>query len=146
MENTKIEWTATRLPDGTVKPGHTFNPWEGCAKVSPGCKNCYADAQHSLHHSSLKRQQGTCWGVASPRMAKSADNWKKPLKWNREAAASGVRARVFCASMADASDWFTCTLVHSGRIEPSVKVSLPCAAHGHIATLQPHMSFGEQSK
>jgi len=90
MENTKIEWAT-----------HTFNPFEGCAKVSPGCKNCYADAQHSLHHSSLKQQQGTCWGINAPRMGKSADNWKKPLKWNREAQASGTRARVFCASMAD---------------------------------------------
>lgn len=30
-ENTNIEWT-----------DHTFNPWSGCAKVSPGCANCYA--------------------------------------------------------------------------------------------------------
>lgn len=26
----KIEWT-----------DHTYNPWRGCKKVSPGCKNCY---------------------------------------------------------------------------------------------------------
>lgn len=90
MENTKIEWAH-----------HTFNPWEGCAKVSPGCKNCYASSQHQLHHSSLKAQQGTCWGVNAPRLGKSADNWKKPLKWNRAAQASGQRLRVFCASMAD---------------------------------------------
>lgn len=29
-ENTKIEWTDA-----------TWNPWHGCRKVSPGCKNCY---------------------------------------------------------------------------------------------------------
>ena len=23
---------------------HTFNPWWGCQKVSPGCDNCYAEA------------------------------------------------------------------------------------------------------
>lgn len=90
MENTKIEWAT-----------HTFNPWEGCAKVSPGCKNCYANSQHQLHHSSLKSQQGTCWGVNAPRLGKSEENWSKPLKWNRQAKATGVRARVFCASMAD---------------------------------------------
>jgi protein gp37 len=90
MENSKIEWTQ-----------HTFSPWHGCAKVSPGCKNCYADAQHNFHYSSLKTQQGTCWGVAAPRLAVSADTWKKPHQWNRAAAAAGVRARVFCASMAD---------------------------------------------
>lgn len=33
-ENSSIEWTH-----------HTFNPWIGCTKVSPGCANCYAEAQ-----------------------------------------------------------------------------------------------------
>jgi hypothetical protein len=28
--NSKIEWT-----------DHTFNPWIGCTKVSPGCAHCY---------------------------------------------------------------------------------------------------------
>ena len=32
-ENSAIEWT-----------DHTFNPWTGCTKVSPGCDHCYADA------------------------------------------------------------------------------------------------------
>ena len=31
-ENSKIEWT-----------DHTFNPWEGCQKVGPGCDHCYAE-------------------------------------------------------------------------------------------------------
>ncbi|WP_414645904.1 MULTISPECIES: DUF5131 family protein [unclassified Bradyrhizobium] len=31
-ENSKIEWC-----------DHTFNPWIGCQKVSPGCDNCYAE-------------------------------------------------------------------------------------------------------
>jgi len=29
-KNSKIEWTQ-----------HTWNPWQGCHKVSPGCKHCY---------------------------------------------------------------------------------------------------------
>lgn len=33
--------------------------------------------------------------------SKGGFNWKKPLKWNQQAQAAGVRARVFCASMAD---------------------------------------------
>ncbi|TGK36236.1 DUF5131 family protein [Leptospira andrefontaineae] len=32
MQNSKIEWT-----------DHTWNPVTGCAKVSAGCKNCYAE-------------------------------------------------------------------------------------------------------
>lgn len=31
-ETTKISWT-----------DHTWNPWMGCQKVSPGCENCYAE-------------------------------------------------------------------------------------------------------
>ena len=26
-------------------PGYTFNGWEGCQKVGPGCDNCYAEAR-----------------------------------------------------------------------------------------------------
>jgi protein gp37 len=31
----------------------------------------------------------------------SDNNWRQPLRWNRAAEKAGVRARVFCASMAD---------------------------------------------
>ena len=34
-ESTKIEWTDA-----------TFNPWEGCQKVGPGCNHCYAEECH----------------------------------------------------------------------------------------------------
>jgi len=36
---TKIEWVIN--PDGTK--GETWNPITGCTKVSPGCRNCYAE-------------------------------------------------------------------------------------------------------
>lgn len=42
MGTTKIEWTATTQPDGTVTPGKTWNPVRGCSKLSLGCRNCYA--------------------------------------------------------------------------------------------------------
>lgn len=84
MENSKIEWT-----------DHTFNPWIGCTKVSDGCKHCYAETLMD------KRYGRVQWGPQGKRIRTSAANWKKPLKWNREAAAAGQRARVFCASLAD---------------------------------------------
>lgn len=31
-------------------------------------------------------------------------NWKKPIKWNKEAEERGIRYRVFCASLADVFD------------------------------------------
>lgn len=83
-QNSAIEWT-----------DHTFNPWIGCAKVSPGCANCYAETLMD------KRMGKVQWGVNGTRVRTSAANWKQPLKWNREAEEAGVRRRVFCASLAD---------------------------------------------
>ena len=93
--NSKIEWTGTRLPDGTWEPGNTFNPWVGCTKVSPGCDHCYAEGW-------AKRSGLVTWG--GDRRRTSAANWRQPIKWNRQAAAAGVRKRVFCASLADVFD------------------------------------------
>lgn len=85
-ENTKIEWA-----------DHTFNPWEGCTKVGPGCDHCYAEARNN-------RFKGGNWGPGAPRRRTSKANWAKPIKWNREAEAKGIRYRVFCASLADVFD------------------------------------------
>ena len=113
-EVTGISWT-----------DHTFNGWWGCAKVSPGCEHCYAEALD-------RRTGGDHWGTGKARRRTSEANWRQPLKWDRDAAAMLVcehcgfreprepairdercrncdrgqfrpyRARVFSASM---SDW-----------------------------------------
>lgn len=83
-QNSAIEWT-----------DHTFNPWIGCAKVSPGCQHCYAETLMDTRYGRVQ------WGVNGTRVRTSAANWKQPLKWNRQAEAEGVRRRVFCASLAD---------------------------------------------
>jgi protein gp37 len=82
-ENSHIEWT-----------DHTFNPWWGCAKVSPGCKHCYAETLAHRYHPGN-------WGVNGTRKMMSEAYWKQPEKWNRKAAEAGRIDRVFCASMAD---------------------------------------------
>ncbi|HDV8348776.1 TPA: phage Gp37/Gp68 family protein [Burkholderia vietnamiensis] len=92
-ENTKIEWC-----------DHTFNPWEGCQKVGPGCDHCYAETRNARFGG------GTAvnWGPGAPRRRTSAANWRKPLQWNAAHAeffaAHGRRQRVFCASLADVFD------------------------------------------
>ena len=86
-ENSKIEWTE-----------HTFNPWWGCTKVSPACDNCYAEAW-------AKRTGHEVWGAKSGRRRMSESHWSNPIRWDRAAAASNFRPRVFCASMADVFEW-----------------------------------------
>jgi protein gp37 len=88
-DTTKIQWC-----------DHTFNPWVGCTKVSPGCANCYAEADMD------KRRHFASWGPNGTRVMTSAANWKKPLKWNQDAEKAGVKRVVFCASLADVfEDW-----------------------------------------
>lgn len=85
-ETTSISWT-----------DHTFNPWIGCSKVSPGCAHCYAETQD-------RRWGHDRWGVGKARVLTSAGNWAKPLLWARKARVAGERRRVFCASLADIFD------------------------------------------
>lgn len=82
-ENSKIEWT-----------DHTFNPWIGCQRVSPGCQHCYAETMNNY-------RGWVKWGPQGTRRRASDAKWKEPLKWNRQAEKEARRFRVFCASLAD---------------------------------------------
>ena len=59
-ENSKIEWT-----------DHTFNPWIGCQKVSPGCDHCYAEAMMDHRYGKVE------WGPHGERKRTSDANWLK---------------------------------------------------------------------
>ncbi len=100
--DTKIEWAT-----------HTFNPWRGCEKIAPGCKNCYAEAMAKRNPKVLGQ-----WGPSGVRIVASESMWQQPVKWNKDAEKLAalhkrhpeiepyVRPRVFCASMADVfEDW-----------------------------------------
>lgn len=110
MQNSRIEWT-----------DHTWNPWIGCQKVSPGCQYCYAETYGNRF--------GVQWGPQGERKRTSPANWRKPLAWNRQRwmqcrvcgwrgvpdrnvrvlacavcrspSVEETRQRVFCASLAD---------------------------------------------
>jgi protein gp37 len=108
MEHSKIQWT-----------DHTFNPWIGCTKVSPGCAHCYAENETFAR---VERKNGReLWGKGKARHRTHPANWKQPLKWNAKAErrmhwgpepcsaihtgpACKPQPRVFCASMADVLD------------------------------------------
>jgi protein gp37 len=78
-ETTNIAWATS-----------TGNPWIGCTKVSPGCKNCYA-AELDANRFSKTMGGGTSskpvshWGKGAPRVRTKAF-WQNALKWQRQAA------------------------------------------------------------
>lgn len=88
-ENSAIEWTT-----------HTFNPWIGCTKISVGpqgaCEHCYAEG--------WAKRTGNAALWAGSRRRTTPAYWQQPLKWDAEAARTGARPRVFCASLADVFD------------------------------------------
>lgn len=95
-ENSNIAWTT-----------HTFNPWIGCTKVSPGCDHCYAEAwDRRFDPGHVARH----WGHGSQRRRTSGTNWRKVRVWQRDHRAAIDRGenpesiRVFCASLADVFD------------------------------------------
>ncbi len=88
-ENTNIGWCH-----------HTFSPWWGCTRVSPGCGGakgvggCYAEAfSHRLGKA--------LWGPTAERQMASESYWKQPHAWNKKAHDADDRHRVFCSSMCD---------------------------------------------
>lgn len=72
----------------------THNLWWGCDKVSPGCKNCYADGF-------ARRTGHDVWGPTAPRRFFGAEHLDDLKKYDRIAQRTGERRRVFCSSMCD---------------------------------------------
>jgi protein gp37 len=87
-EATKIQWT-----------DHTFNPWIGCAKVSPACTHCYAEVDTPARSSRAIGLE--LWGPKAKRRLTTAAVWAMPMRWERLAVKEGRRHLVFCASQAD---------------------------------------------
>lgn len=95
-ENSKIQWT-----------DHTFNPWIGCAKVSPACNGCYAEDLMDTRYGRVEwgqRKTETTEASVGTRIRTAPSTWKQPIKWNKDAGIAGTRPRVFCASLADVFD------------------------------------------
>ena len=109
MRYSKIEWC-----------DHTFNPWMGCARVSPGCVHCYAEQMIDKHYGKAK------WGVDTERIQTGPASWARVYSWNKEhwlecklcgwrgtpadrlvhdrncpGVTTLTRARVFCGSIMD---------------------------------------------
>lgn len=71
-KNSKIDWT-----------DHTWNPWHGCRRVSPGCQNCY------MYREKKRYGQDPFTVVRS-----GSSTFNAPLKWKKP-------ARVFTCSWSD---------------------------------------------
>lgn len=126
-ENSKIEWT-----------DHTFNPWIGCQKVSPGCDHCYAE-------SLSKRYSWAEWGPHGERKRTSEANWRKPLQWAKAARGTGKRPRVFCASLAD---WLDNKAPYAWRVDLGILIEATPELDWLLLTKRPenydqHSPWGE---
>jgi len=116
---------------------HSFNPWWGCARVSPGCENCYAESfakRAGFGPTPIDPKKFPVWGAHSGRRFFGEEHWKEPLRWEREAVAAGERHRVFCASMADVCE------VHS---DPGVNWGLQETRERLRSTIEqtPHLDW-----
>lgn len=68
MSDTTIEWT-----------GRTWNPITGCTKVSPGCKNCYAERMANRLQAMGQRNYKNGFELTlQPHMLALPLRWKKP--------------------------------------------------------------------
>jgi protein gp37 len=88
---------------------YTHNPWWGCARISPGCRDCYADTWS--HRLGLN-----LWGKNADRRFFGDDHWANPLRWDRRAERDGTRRRVFCASMGDVFEDLDILTEHRQRL------------------------------
>lgn len=79
MAETKIEWTDA-----------TWNPVTGCTKVSPGCKNCYAEKMHSRLTAMGQAKYAEPFGTVRCH----EDALDVPLRWRKP-------RRIFVNSMSD---------------------------------------------
>ena len=83
-DKTGIEWTEA-----------TWNPTVGCARVSPGCDNCYAERQSATRLRRVPAYQGlTVDGKWTGEFRQLPDRLEQPLRWRRP-------RKIFVNSMSD---------------------------------------------
>ena len=102
-EKTGISWT-----DGT------FSVVWGCTKVSPACKNCYAETLSA-------RFGNDVWGPGKPRKTFGQKHWNEPLKWNRAAAKEGKQKKIFCSSMCDVFEDHPTVIAELTKLWPLIR-------------------------
>ena len=117
---------------------HSFSPWFGCTRISPGCKRCYA-----AHWASRTNICG--WGPGADRRRASDDYWRQPLKWNARAAAGESRGLVFGGHLCDIFDpvpqvaeWrrdFFYLINHTPALTWLILTKRPGAARGFLRSL-----------
>lgn len=68
VSNTKIEWTEA-----------SWNPITGCTKISPGCKNCYAERMAKRLHGAKNPSYLNGFDLTlHPHLLEAPLKWKKP--------------------------------------------------------------------
>jgi protein gp37 len=108
MNKTSIEWT-----------DFTWNPVTGCHKISPGCKNCYAET--------MTNRFASTWGVKSFRdVITHPERLEEPGKNAKKWAGK----KVFVCSMSDlfhedVSDFFILEVIQAIQQHPNTIFQIP---------------------
>src|SRR5262245_18840827 len=71
-DKSAIEWTDA-----------TWNPTVGCDRISPGCANCYAKAQHDMRHTAFLNGKNVAAQYARPfeTLQLMDSRLDAPLRW-----------------------------------------------------------------
>lgn len=104
-EASRISWT-----------DHTFNIAWGCTKISPGCRNCYAETQ-------ALRYGHAVWGPTAERRVFGVPHWNEPLRWNRIAERAATRFKVFSSSMCDIFEDHPTVAAELAKLWPLIKAT-----------------------
>lgn len=102
---------------------HTFNIVEGCAKVSAGCVNCYAERMTQRWGEHKWVDGKPIWGANNPRKPMSEAYWRKPLSWNRKAAETGEPCRAFVGTLHDWAEDHPTVAEARARLWPLIRAT-----------------------
>ena len=84
-----------RMKEKMKQPLHdhklVWNPWIGCTKASPGCKNCLMYLQQTARHVSPSPQV----------IRRCTSTWDRPGKWQREAYRQNTARPAFVCGYSD---------------------------------------------
>lgn len=112
MGDTAIGWT-----------DKTWNPVVGCERVSPGCKNCYAMADHDRRHK-IHIANGGRWSNA-PGAKDIPPQYAHPFEWRPDGPGTPVLVQLFPGRLTQPDHWKQPAMVFVNSVSDLFHSSVP---------------------